>query len=174
MSGDGASIRAEGPEDADGVRRVNLLAFGDPIEADLVERLHQADAVTLSLVAEDGGELVGHLLCSPVEIDPEEGGGLPTVGLGPMSVVPDRQREGIGSGLVRAALHELERLGRAAVVVLGHPGYYPRFGFVPASRFGLRCEFEAPDEAFMALELRPGALAGAGGVVRYRPEFSAP
>jgi putative acetyltransferase len=93
-------------------------------------------------------------------------------GLGPMAVRPAWQRQGIGSQLVREGLEECWRSGYEAVVVLGHPEYYPRFGFVPASRFGLRCEFEAPDEAFMALELRSGVLSAGGGVVRYASEFS--
>jgi putative acetyltransferase len=166
------SIRPERPEDAPAVRRVNQLAFGGDVEARLVERLHAADAVILSLVAESDGELVGHLLCSPVEIDTPTGETLAAVGLGPMGVLPERQGRGIGSRLVREGLARLEREGHGAVVLVGHPGYYPRFGFQRASRFQLRCAFEIPDEAFMALELRREALAGSGGVVHYRPEFA--
>lgn len=92
------------------------------------------------------------------------------MGLGPMAVAPAFQRRGIGSLLVRAGLQECASRGCDAVVVLGHPEFYPRFRFRPASAFQLRCEFDVPDEAFMALELRPGSIAR-GGLVRYRPEF---
>jgi putative acetyltransferase len=90
-----------------------------------------------------------------------------------MAVLPEHQRRGVGSLLVRAGLEECRRAGHGCVVVLGHPEYYPRFGFVPASRHGLAWEHSAPDEAFMVLALRDGALDGLGGVVRYAPEFGA-
>jgi putative acetyltransferase len=154
-------IRDEEPGDAPAVRRVNETAFAGPAEADLVEALHAAAAVTLSLVAVDRGAIVGHILFSPVDLDG-------VVGLAPMAVAPARQGAGIGSALVRAGLERLAAAGVAAVVVVGHPSYYPRFGFQPAARFGLRWE-HGHDDAFFALELVPGALAG-GGVVRYRPE----
>ncbi|MGH8638095.1 MAG: GNAT family N-acetyltransferase, partial [Burkholderiales bacterium] len=93
------------------------------------------------------------------------------LGLGPMAVIPYLQRQGIGTRLVRAGLDECSRLGYRAVVVVGHPEFYPRFGFVPARTFGLRSEFDVPDEVFMAVELIPGALASAAGTVRYVPEF---
>jgi putative acetyltransferase len=115
--------------------------------------------------------VAGHVLFSPVAVDPAAGRA-GALGLAPLAVLPGRQRRGVGSALVRAGLDELRRRGAAAVVVLGHAAYYPRFGFAPASRFGLRCEFDCPDESFLALELRPGALAGGAGVVRYRPEFA--
>jgi putative acetyltransferase len=173
-------IRQEGPDDHAAIRRVNELAFGGPGEANLVDALRAAGAVTLSLVArigadigaDSGADIVGHILFSPVAIKTSAGTSA-AVGLAPMAVLPGRQRMGIGSRLVREGLAELGRRGHAAVIVLGHPDYYPRFGFEPASRFGLRWEHECPDQAFMARELRPGALAGPGGVVCYRPEFAA-
>lgn len=165
------SIRAEEPRDREEVRRVNTLAFGQPDEADIVSRLAAANAVILSLVAEVSGQVVGHILFSPVTIE-SPAGAWRAVGLAPMAVAPDHQRAGIGGRLVRRGLDELRARGHDAVVVLGHPVYYPRFGFVRASRFGLRCEFDCPDDAFMALELRPGALGERGGVVRYRPELT--
>jgi putative acetyltransferase len=161
-------IREETPEDATAVRRVNVQAFIGETEARLVEQLHNAKAVTLSLVAEVEGEIVGHLMFSPVTIN----GTVPAVGLGPMAVLPTNQGQGIGTLLVREGLEQLERLGHTAVVVVGHADYYPRFGFVPARLFALACEFEVPEESFMALELRAGALARRAGVVRYRPEFA--
>ena len=90
-----------------------------------------------------------------------------------MAVVPSRQRQGIGSSLVQAGLHESRRLGFDAVVVLGHAGYYPRFGFLTASSFGLASEYEVPDDVFMALELRSGALRECSGTIRYHAAFGA-
>ena len=167
----GATVRAEEPRDAIAVDAVNQAAFGRADEGRLVAALRAAGAVTLSLVAEAGGAVVGHILFSGVTIA-TGGDELAAVGLGPMSVLPVYQGRGVGSLLVRAGLEEVRRRGYGAAVVLGHADYYPRFGFVRAREFGLRCEFGCPDEAFMALELRPGALAGRGGLVRYRPEFT--
>ncbi|WP_239014522.1 GNAT family N-acetyltransferase [Archangium violaceum] len=165
-------MRTEQPQDVEAVRHVNTLAFGRAAEAALVDALRAAGGVTLSLVAEVDGQLVGHILFSPVELD-RNGDRDVAVGLAPMAVLPDHQRHGIGSKLIRAGLDRLREAGHGAVVVLGHPDYYPRFGFARASRFGLRWEVECPDEAFMALELREGFLGTRPGIVRYRPEFGA-
>jgi putative acetyltransferase len=165
-------VRHERSNDAVAVRRVNEEAFGRPAEADLVDLLRDRGKVTLSLVAETGDLVAGHILFTPVAI---AGGSraYPALGLGPMAVLPEHQRRGVGSLLVRAGLEECRRAGHGCVVVLGHPEYYPRFGFVPASRHGLAWEHSAPDEAFMVLVLRADALDGLGGVVRYAPEFGA-
>ena len=93
------------------------------------------------------------------------------MGLAPMAVMPVRQRQGIGSTLIRDGLHACKRIGATAVVVLGHATYYPRFGFAPASRFGLKCQYDVPDEAFMAVEIESGALQDRGGTVTYHPAF---
>ncbi len=170
MTGE-VEIRRERPEDRAQVRRVNELAFGQPNEADLIDALRSANAATLSMVAVREGKVVGHIIFSPVTVL-SVSGDFPAVGLGPIAVLPDVQRCGVGATLVLASLGELSLAGHAIVVVLGHPEYYPRFGFVRASTHGIRWEQDAPDEAFMVLELTPGALAGRGGVVRYRPEFS--
>jgi putative acetyltransferase len=168
-------IREERAEDAAAVRRVNELAFGRDEEAELVDRLRAAADPRISLVATDDDRVVGHIFFSPVSLQPEGGpedSSFAAMGLAPMAVLPEYQRRGVGSALVRAGLDECRRTGRDVVVVLGHPEYYPRFGFRPASRAGLRCEYDVPDEAFMVVELRPGALAGRRGLVKYRPEFS--
>jgi len=152
------------------VREVLLRAFDGPGEADLVDRLRSAGAATVSLVAEVEGEVVGHILFSPIEIegaDSKASG----VGLAPMAVLPDHQRSGIGSELVREGLARCRELGELRVVVLGHPEYYPRFGFVPANTFGIVSDYDVPDEVFMVQELGPGALDGVNGTAHYRPEF---
>ena len=165
-------IRHENPEDRQAVRRINELAFGRCNEASLVEALNAAGASVLSLVAVDGRNVVGHIMFSVVTV--ESASGLSSaIGLAPMAVLPERQKQGIGSMLVRTGLDELRTMGHEAVFVLGHPLYYPGFGFVRASAYRCKWESEAPDEAFMAIELKPGALADKPGVVRFRPEFEA-
>jgi putative acetyltransferase len=164
-------VRREGPEDVAGIRRVNELAFAHASEANLVDALRAAHATELSIVADMGGKVVGHILFSPVTVE-SPGRVLPAVGLGPMAVQPDLQGRGIGSRLVSAGLSELRAAGHGVVVVLGHPTFYPRFGFERASAHGIRWEHPAPDEAFMVVGLTRDALAGCDGVVRYRHEFA--
>lgn len=163
-------IRAEQATDHESVRRVNEMAFGRRGEADLVDALRQNADPYISLVAEEGERIVGHIFFSPVRIEGEASvsGAL---GLAPMAVLPEFQNQGVGSALVRRGLEECRSGGHALVVVLGHPEYYPRFGFRPAVECGLRCVYTVPDEAFMVMELRAGALAGRTGVVKYGPEF---
>jgi putative acetyltransferase len=113
---------------------------------------------------------VGHILFTPVKIQSADSS-FEALGLGPMAVLPHYQRKGIGSRLVQAGLEECRRAGHEIVVVLGYPEYYPRFGFLSAKRFGIRYEEEVPEEAFMLVDLRKGALAGRSGIVSYQPEF---
>jgi putative acetyltransferase len=164
------TIRAEGPEDASAVRHLNELAFGQPAEADLVDKLRAgcADALSLVAVADD---VVGHILFSPVVV--EYGSRRITgMGLAPMAVLPDRQRQGIGSQLVHRGVDILRGRGCPFVVVVGHPEYYPRFGFEPASARALVSQWEGmPDAAFMVLILDEHVMAGVSGVARYRDEF---
>lgn len=164
-------IRSEAPADRAAVAAVNERAFGRPAEAALVAALRASVRPFLSLVAESEGTVVGHILFTPVRV---EGSGEPfaAVALAPVAVDPEYQNRGIGSRLVRAGLEICRDEGHPAVFVLGHPKYYPRFGFTPAAERGIRCEFPVPAELFFALELRPGALQGVTGTVRYHPEFS--
>lgn len=164
-------IRREEPADAPAVSRVNEQAFGQPDEARLVDALRSAEAVTLSLVAEDDREIIGHILFSPVTIETAKGV-FAGVGLAPMAVAPARQRSGVGSQLARVGLDLLRQEGHEVVVVVGHAEYYPRFGFRPGAPLGLRWEIDVPEDVFMVLELRPGALAERRGIVRYRREFA--
>ncbi|MDX1419761.1 MAG: N-acetyltransferase [Rubricoccaceae bacterium] len=163
-------IRAEEARDRAAVRRVHTEAFGRPDEADLVDRLREQARPYLGLVAEQEGAVVGHIAFSPVTVAPPSERSL--WGLAPMAVRPALQRQGIGTALVEEGLRACRRAGGEAVVVLGHPRYYPRFGFRPASRFGLSCVYDAPDEAFLALELTPGGLDGVAGVAHYHPTFA--
>ena len=163
-------IRFEQEGDAGRIREVNRAAFPTHAEANLVDELRRQLASVVSLVADDHDSIAGHILFSPVTLD-----GLADeriLGLAPMAVRPDRQRQGIGSRLVRAGLAACQQAGARAIVVVGHAAFYPRFGFVPASRFRLRCEYDVPDDVFMAVELDPGTLVARGGLVRYHPAFA--
>lgn len=165
-----ALIRPERPDDIGSIRAVNIAAFDTDTEADLVDALREGAAPVVSLVAERGDAIVGHILFSPVTLTGRAD--LTMMGLAPMAVVPAEQRRGIGAALIRAGLASCKPLGAVAVVVLGHAAYYPRFGFAPAFCFGLRCEYDVPVDAFMALELEAGVLTGATGTVRYHPLFA--
>ncbi|MCL0069968.1 N-acetyltransferase [Dehalococcoidia bacterium] len=163
-------IRAEKENDRDGVYAVNLSAFETPSEANLVDTLREQAQPVVSLVADDKGEIVGHITFSPVSLSGHSN--VKVMGLGPMAVAREHQRKGIGSALVRAGLEQCRQLGFTAVAVLGHPEYYPRFGFSPSCRFGIDSEFEVPEEVFMAMELDPEALSGKAGRVKYHAAFS--
>ena len=163
-------IRIAHAEDAAGIRAVNVSAFGTAAEADLVDALCERAAPIVSLVADDEGAIVGHILFTPMTLDAEPE--LKVMGLAPMAVAASRQRQGIGAALVRAGLDECWQLGAAAVAVLGHAEYYPRFGFVPASKFGLRSQYDVPDDVFMIVEGWRGALAGKHGLLSYHPAFA--
>jgi len=164
------TIRLEEPDDEIGVRRVNELAFGQRNEADLVDALRVRARPYISLVASVDGLVVGHICFSPVSI--EDVGVFDAMGLAPMAVLPEFQNQGIGSRLVQEGLRKCRDLGHSLVVVLGHPNYYPRFGFVPAHLKGLRSEYNVPNDTFMVLELNENALAGRRGLVKYHPEFN--
>lgn len=163
------TIRQEQPEDVAAIHAVNEQAFGRAAEAELVDRLRANGKAMLSLVAVQDGEIVGHILFSPVTIE-SSGGMFAASGLAPLAVRPEVQKQGIGSQLIKRGLEQCRAAGLTGVVVVGHPEYYPRFGFVPASRYGIKCEYNVPDEVFMALELRDGALCA--GFAKYQPEFN--
>ena len=162
-------IRDELQSDRDAVHALNASAFDTPAEADLVDALRREAQSLLSLVAEIDGEIVGHILFSPVTLSNHAG--FRMMGLAPMAVTPAHQGTGIGSALVRAGLERCRESGVAAVVVLGHPAYYPRFGFAPASRFSIDSDYDVPAEAFMVVELQRDSLHGRTGRVQYHPAF---
>ncbi len=163
-------IRPEQLEDIPAIHHVNSIAFGQRHEADLVDALRRADALIISLVAVQGDHIIGHITFSPVTITSETAV-VYAIGLAPMAVLPEHQRTGIGSQLAEASLNACREMGYGVVVVLGHPDYYPRFGFTPSKPYGITWEHDAPDEAFMVKELQEGVLPQTHGVVRYRPEF---
>lgn len=153
------------------IRGINETAFGQPGEASIVDSLRNACPDIVSLVADEDHEILGHIFFSPVSVSNARKA-TQGMGLAPMAVLPDRQREGIGSMLVQAGIDAMRKQNCPFVIVLGHPEYYPRFGFVPASRYGLSCPWdEVPDEAFMVLILDESTMVGVSGVVRYRDEF---
>ncbi|MDO8736026.1 MAG: N-acetyltransferase [Thermoleophilia bacterium] len=164
-------IRMERPEDISAVRIVNELAFGQPTEADIIDGLRMNCPDSLSLVAVDGDAVVGHILFTPVVID-GPGGTISGMGLAPMAVLPERQRQGAGSMLVREGIELLGQRGCPFIIVLGHPEYYPHFGFEPACFHGITCQWEGvPDEAFMVMILDRGMMEGVSGVACYLDEF---
>ncbi len=163
------TVRPEQPEDHAAVFEVNRRAFDTDAEARLVEALRPVARPLCSLVAVEGGQVVGHILFTPVTVAGTAG----AMALGPMAVVPEHQRRGIGSRLVRAGLDACRALGASVVFVLGHAAYYPRFGFRPAAPLGLRYKHPDFDPHFMVIELRPGALHGMTGEVVYHPAFEA-
>jgi predicted N-acetyltransferase YhbS len=160
--------RAETGADIPAIRAINLAAFDTPLEADLVDALRADEAWIdgLSIVAADpDGTAVGHALLTRSHI-----GDVPALCLGPVAVLPEHQRTGAGAAAVRAALRAATELGERYVVVLGHPAYYPRFGFTRASAHGITVTFDVPDEALMALALDAGHPLP-GGTVRYAAPF---
>jgi putative acetyltransferase len=160
-------IREERPEDAAAIRLVHDEAFGGDAEGRIVDALRRNGGLTLSLVATIDGTVVGHVAFSPVHA----GTGVTGSGLAPVAVRPGHQRRGVGSGLIQAGLVRLSA-STPFIVVLGHPEYYPRFGFEPASRHGMRCEWNVPDDTFM-VRVFHAVPEGLSGRARYRPEFSA-
>jgi putative acetyltransferase len=170
-------LRREQPEDAAAIREVLRSAFGRAAEADLADALREAGAGVLSLVACEGpgdgaGPVVGHVLFTPVTVTAGGGEQHSLLGLAPVAVTPAQQGRGAGTMLVEAGLEQLRGEAFPAVVVLGDPGFYGRFGFLPADMWGLSYETPVPAEHFMAVELSAGSLTGISGVVRFRPEFA--
>ena len=165
-------IRPETLENYTAISEVNKLAFGQENEARLVKNIRHADNFNpkLSLVAIKDKKVVGHILFSPIIIQTPMGN-IPALALAPLAVCPEFQNQGIGSQLVKQGLQECQRLGHKVVIVIGHPTYYTRFGFSPATAKGLEAPFPVPDKAFMILELIPGTLDSISGMVKYPPVF---
>jgi putative acetyltransferase len=164
-------IRQEKPEDLPQIHSVIVKTFKRDAEARLADKLRHVCPECLSLVAEEDNVIVGHVMFTPVQII--NGKTVHGMGLAPMAVVPSRQRRGIGKLLIKAGLKILQEKGCPFVIVLGHPEYYPRLGFQPASRFNIRSQWEdVPDEAFMILIMDESAMRNVSGIARFRDEFS--
>ncbi len=165
------TIRDELPADHSSVFEINSSAFESPAEALLVDKLRAEPILRLSLVAQLDSRIVGHIMFTPVSV----GGAAATsdtMGLAPMAVIPGLQREGVGSQLVQRGLERCRQMGARLVFVLGHPEFYPRFGFVPVAPEGLHYEDHELDPYFFVHELVAGALSEASGDVKYHPHFS--
>jgi putative acetyltransferase len=166
------TIREEEDRDIWAVRNINKAAFDGSAEAAIVDKLRRICQDCLSLVAVDGDEVVGHVLFSPATIENDDNI-IRGMGLAPMAVLAKHQRRGVGSALIERGLELLQEKRHPYVIVLGHADYYPRFGFVPASRYNLKSQWEGiPDEAFMILVFDKKALEGVQGVAKYREEFN--
>ena len=167
------NIRPETPADIPAIYTVNKRAFRErEAEPRLVDALRESDAFVpgLSLVAEVDGKVVGHILFSRINITTENGN-VPAIALAPMAVLPEYQGQGIGSELVRRGLEACREQGHSFVIVLGHPTFYPRFGFSAEAAKALECPWGDCGTAWMALDFTPGALAGVRGKVVYPPVF---
>nr|AIA11430.1 Acetyltransferase (GNAT) domain protein [uncultured bacterium] len=168
------TIRPEQQADIDDIFELNKVAFGQENEARLVDLLRTAPGYVpgLSLVATAENTVVGHILFSKIFVVSGDARH-ETLALAPMSVLPGYQKQGVGARLITQGLESARELGFGSVVVLGHEHYYTKFGFVPASRWGIRAPIDVPDDVFMAMELLPGSLKNISGVVQYPVEFSA-
>ena len=163
------TVRKKLATDVAAIRLVNESAFDSPTEANRVDKLRTSCSDVISLVAVCECKVVGHILFTPATLD---GYGVVGMGLAPMAVLPAYQRTGIGSQLVRHGLEHVRQSGCPFIIVLGHPEYYPRFGFERASKYRLRSQWEGvPDEAFMVAVFDREALPKSGGIARYRDEF---
>jgi putative acetyltransferase len=163
-------IRLEQSGDEQQIQLLVAKAFESNAEAKLVDVLRESGCAKLSLVALDNNVIIGHILFTPVKLDGDIQ--LKMLGLAPLSVSAEHQGVGIGSDLIKAGLNECKKLDYDAVVVLGAPKYYGRFGFKSASDFGINSVYEVEDEYFMLLEQRRGSLDGKSGIVRYHEAFA--
>lgn len=164
-------IRKEEEKDLKDIYKINRLAFGQENESKLIDKIRAGSNFIpdLSLVAVSSNRIVGHILFSKIKIIGSSV--FETLALAPMAVIPTFQKQGIGSKLIKKGIIKAKELGFTSIIVIGHKEYYPRFGFERASKWGIKCPFEVPDEAFMAVELTKNSLDGKAGTVRFPDEF---
>jgi putative acetyltransferase len=165
------SIRKENPGDIEKIRDINIAAFKTDAEARLVNALRVSGVAFMSLVFEQNDDLLGHIFFTPVEFE-DEHPGVRLMGLAPMAVLPGHQNSGIGSTLVKEGIQKCMADSYDAIVVLGHPEFYTRFGFRPSVEFGIKSEYDVPDEVFMVLELRKNSLDGINDIVKFNAKFA--
>lgn len=163
-------IRSETEADKAAVFDINAAAFPTDAEARLVDSLRDSAESYVSLVAVENQDVIGHIMFTAVKLEAFDK--LYLMGLAPMAVSPSLQRAGVGTELVKAGLQRCRALGVGAVAVLGHPEYYPRFGFRPSSQWGIKSEYDVPEDVFMMLELSAGYLQGYQGIIRYNTAFA--
>jgi putative acetyltransferase len=166
------TIREEQHQDIHAIREVNMQAFGQNQEAGLIDTIRRSCNDLISLVAVAQNTIGGHIFFSPVTIESKTKKTIRGVGLAPMAVLPAFQRQGVGTELVRDGVERVRKKGFPFIIVLGHASYYPRFGFEPASHYGIRCEWDVPDIAFMILLLDESQMRESAGLARYLPEFA--
>jgi putative acetyltransferase len=164
-------IRVESVGEEAAIHHVNAQAFARQNEADLVDALRDSGEFIISMVALHDGQIVGHVLFSPVRIESDDTV-KQAIALGPLAVLPDYQRQGIGLQLIEHGLQACKDNGFTIAIVLGHPTLYPRFGFVPAKPLGIQWEHDVPEDVFMVMPLADNALAGVTGVVKYHTAFN--
>jgi len=164
-------IRQEVKEDHKRVYEITKMAFDQENESKLIEKIRSGPNFIpeLSLVAEKDNEIVGHILFSKIKIVGESE--YETLMLAPIAVIPELQKQGIGGKLIKNGIEKAIELGFDSIIVVGHKDYYPKFGFQKASKWGIKCPFEVPDGAFMAIELTENALENKAGVVQFPEEF---
>ena len=161
-------IREERPDDVTAVREVNRRAFGQEQESNIVDALRTNRVSLVSLVATVSDRVVGHIVYSPATVGDTVNG----AALGPMAVLPEHQRQGIGTRLIETGNRKIKDAGYPFIIVVGHAEYYPRFGFRPAGKYGIKCEWDVPEEVFMVLMLDAARMQGVSGLAKYRDEFS--
>ena len=167
-------IRKESSLDYDRISKVNDLAFVQKQEGELIVKLRMRKEYIpeLSLVAEFNGNIIGHILFFPIYILSGDDK-IQTLALAPMSIIPGFQNKGLGGDLIMAGMKAANELGFTSVLVLGHPKYYPKFGFKKASKWKIKAPFDVPEEAMMAIELKNGSLNFGGGIIDFPPEYTA-
>ena len=165
-------IIEESIQDRAGIRTVHTVSFGRAGEADVVDQLRKTCSTFISIVAKVGNDVIGHILFTPVRLIQDQDWSIEGMGLAPLAVLPEYQNRGIGTELCKEGLKQVASAGYPFVVVLGDPSFYARFGFEPASKYGIRCAFEGiPEEDFMIIINKPKIMNGANGVAYYQQEF---
>lgn len=165
------NIRNEQSHDITQIESLNTTVFETAAEAKLVNALRDSGCEYISLVAETNNKIIGHILFTPVELSNSENK-VKIMGLAPMAVLNEYQNKGIGTQLIKAGLAQCKTLSYEAVVVLGYPAYYSKFGFESSTDFGIKSEYDVPAEAFMVLELKAGVLKDHKGIIKYHHAFS--